>query len=247
MNLHWLLPERKGIPVLMYHRIWPNLQDRITQTPEQLEEQLVYLKREGYHSLSLKEYLDFCNGKSKKAGRYVLLTFDDGYVNNLTYAYPLLRKHGFKAVFFIIGDTLEALKKEDDLNQKMSAEQLRSLDKEHIEFAMHGFHHENFKTTSIQDIQIAINSSISAFRNQQIELQLSIAYPYGGRPKSKEDFGELKRWMKERGIVSAFRIGNQVSEIPAKDIYELKRIDIRGTDTLKEFAIKVRKGKLKPF
>ena len=57
----------------------------------------------------------------------------------------------------------------------------------------------------------------------------------------------LKEWMKENNIDAAFRIGNQVCQIPAPDIYEIRRIDIKGTDTMDDFRIKLRKGKLKPF
>ena len=53
--------------------------------------------------------------------------------------------------------------------------------------------------------------------------------------------------MKENNIDAAFRIGNQVCRIPAPDIYEIRRIDIKGTDTMDDFRIKLRKGKLKPF
>src|SRR5690606_22968071 len=92
MNFHWLLPAQNGIPILMYHRIWPGLRDRITQTPEQLEEQWNFLKEQGYNTLSLDEYLNIAKGLKKNKGKHILITFDDGYYNNLTYAYPLLKK-----------------------------------------------------------------------------------------------------------------------------------------------------------
>jgi hypothetical protein len=53
--------------------------------------------------------------------------------------------------------------------------------------------------------------------------------------------------MSDFGIEAAFRIGNKPQRSPATDLYELKRIDIRGGDSLEEFKIKLRKGKLKPF
>ena len=248
MKLHWLLRNQKGIPVLMYHRIWPGTRDRITQTPEQLTEQWNYLHGQGYHTLSLDEYLDIANGKKKNNGRNVLITFDDGYYNNLTYAYPLLKQFQFKATIFIIGDTLEGNLNEDDpLQKKMNVDELKSLNPEIIQLAMHGFHHENFKTTSLQEIKNAIRKSINSFHAHGLPLHKSIAYPYGGRPADKKQFDELKRWMHEQGIEAAFRIGNEVSSVPATDLYEIKRIDIRGTDSFEDFKIKLKKGKLRPF
>jgi len=248
MKFHWLLPKQNGIPVLMYHRIWPGMRDRITQTPEQLEEQWLYLKQEGYKAIALDEYLEIANGRKPVNSRNVLITFDDGYLNNLTYAYPLLQRLGFKATFFIIGDTLEGNPDEEEaVSRRMNAAELKALDPETVQLAMHGFHHENFKTTPVSEIQQAIERTIQAFRLQGIKLHPSIAYPYGGRPKDKVVFAQLKSWMKHNGVEAAFRIGNQVSPIPAPDIYEIKRIDIRGTDSFLDFKIKLRKGKLNPF
>lgn len=248
MSFHWLIPSRKGIPVLMYHRIWPAMKDRITQTPEQLEEQLVFLKQNGYEAISMQHYLEIARGKEKDPGNCVLITFDDGYYNNLNYAYPILEKLDFKASFFIIGDSLEGnTEGKDPLNRKMNAEELRSLNPQTVQLAMHGFHHENFRTTSPADIKKAILKSLRIFEDNDLPLVKAIAYPYGGRPQNPGVFKELKNWMKENGIEAAFRIGNAISQVPASDLFEIKRIDIRGTDTLETFKIKLRKGKLNPF
>ncbi|MBS1783348.1 MAG: polysaccharide deacetylase family protein [Bacteroidetes bacterium] len=248
MNLHWLVNKGKGIPVLMYHRIWPNVQDRITQTPEQLRDQLSFLKQNGYRSLTLPEYIEIAKGNQHAPEKGVLITFDDGYYNNLTYAYPLLQELHFTATIFVIGDSLEGnLSMDDPLNRKMNFEDLKSLDSKHFQLAMHGFHHENFKTTSLTNVQSALSRTIEIFQQHQLPFVRALAYPYGARPKDKQQFDQLKVWMNHHQIEAAFRIGNRVSTIPSTDMYEIKRIDIRGTDKIKEFAIKLQKGRLKPF
>ncbi len=248
MRLHWLLPTIKGIPVLMYHRVWPGLKDGLTVTPEQLEEQWHYLKTEGYAAISLEDFIATAKGDRRQTQREVLLTFDDGYQNNLTYVYPLLKKMGWKAVFFVIADSLEGnIDYDDPLNRKLSEEELKTLDPEVMRLAMHGYHHENFKKLTISEMKTEIEKTINIFTAKGIPLHKSIAYPYGGRPKNSTTFNEFKKWMRQSGIDAGFRIGNQVSRVPAEDIYEIKRIDIRGTDSLEDFKIKLRKGKLKPF
>jgi hypothetical protein len=92
-----------------------------------------------------------------------------------------------------------------------------------------------------------LKSAIDAFNGSRLVFHRVFAYPYGGRPKERATKAEFRQKMKNIGVTAAFRIGNQVSKVPVPDIFEIKRIDIRGTDTLDEFRIKLKKGKLKPF
>ncbi len=249
MDLSWLLPEGKGVPVLMYHKVWPGICDNLTVTPEMLREHWEYLKKAGFHTLSLQDYLAIASGAKSKPDKAILITFDDGYVNNLTYAYPLLQELGWQATFFIIGATLNNTYPDmgpgPDL--KMTQEDLRKLDPAVVQLAMHGYHHLNMGVVSINDAVQELQEATAAFKRAGIPYNMVWAYAYGGRPGSSHQLALLKQRMKEMGITAAFRIGNRVSRVPALDLYELTRVDIKGTDTLKELGIKLRKGKMKPF
>jgi peptidoglycan/xylan/chitin deacetylase (PgdA/CDA1 family) len=249
MRFHWLLPTVKGIPVLMYHRIWPGMRDGLTLTPEQLREQWTYLKKEGYRCLSLPEFLEIAQGNSLRPEKAFLLTFDDGYRNNLTYVYPLLQELGWSAAIFIIADTLDgtASPATNEPDEKLSVEELRRMDPQTIYLGLHGYHHENFKETPPAAIEAALRKSMQAFENAGLPYHKVLAYPYGSRPKDAAVLAQVKDMMKRLGVKAAFRIGNQPASVPANDLYELKRIDIRGEDSLEDFKIKLKKGKLKPF
>ena len=250
MNLSWLLPETKGIPVLMYHKVWPGCNDGLTTSPENLHSQWQYLQKQGYRAISLADYLNIQeSGNGHYPPKTILITFDDGYANNLTYAYPMLRQFGWCATFFIIADTLDGTHSpaKEEAEKKMSLQELKELDQSTVQLGMHGYHHENFDKMTIGEIKTVIALSIEKFEQAGLCVPETIAYPYGARPKDKMISDELKAWMKDIGIKAAFRIGNQVSKIPSQDMYEIKRIDIKGTDTLNDFAVKLKKGKLKPF
>ncbi len=234
----------------MYHRVWPGQSDNLTITPEKLRQQWSYLKDEGYATLSLGQYLDIANGKTRHyPKRSLLITFDDGYLNNLTYAYPLLKEMEWKATFFIIANTIDgtAPSEEPGINEKMTLQDLRKLDNNIVQLALHGYHHEHFDQLGLDDIKTVLRTSAAIMDESGLHHHDVLAYPYGARPKDRRALADLKLWMQEKGIQAAFRIGNQVSKIPAPDIYEIKRIDITGTDSLEEFKIKLKKGKLKPF
>lgn len=233
----------------MYHRIWPGRQDGLTLTPEQLREQWLYLKGEGYAALSMSDFLSIASGKKAAPEKAVLLTFDDGYHNNLTYVYPLLKELGWCATIFIIADTLDgtASAEGEAIDRKLTAGELKSIDPEYIQLGFHGYHHENFSKITVPEINMAMYQSRDAFKKAGVSFEPVLAYPYGARPKIKSDLDEMKHSLSANGIQAAFRIGNKPERIPSADMLEIMRIDMRGEDTLEDFKIKLRKGKLKPF
>lgn len=88
----------KFVPVLMHHHVSPS-PGMITVTPEIFEDQLAWLARDGWRSLSVAEFSAFLAGEPVPE-RSVLITFDDGYLDNWVYAHPLLQRYGMRAVLF---------------------------------------------------------------------------------------------------------------------------------------------------
>jgi peptidoglycan/xylan/chitin deacetylase (PgdA/CDA1 family) len=94
------MKHTRTVPVLMYHHVSP-VEGMINVTPSNFEDQLQWLKRHGYRSLSSDEFAAHLDGKPAPA-RSVLITFDDGYLDNWVYAYPLLKKYGYTAMVFLV-------------------------------------------------------------------------------------------------------------------------------------------------
>ena len=91
----------KSLPVAMYHYVssWPN---PIAVDPDVFESHLQALTKAGYHSVSLAEAEECLrDGRELEQGS-VLLTFDDGFLDNFVNAWPLLEKHGHKATVFTV-------------------------------------------------------------------------------------------------------------------------------------------------
>lgn len=89
-----------AVPVLMYHHVLPS-GGFIAVTPDNFEDQLAWLARHGYRSVSADEFAAHLEG-TPLPPRSVLITFDDGYLDNWLHAWPLLRKYGFRAVVFLV-------------------------------------------------------------------------------------------------------------------------------------------------
>jgi peptidoglycan/xylan/chitin deacetylase (PgdA/CDA1 family) len=101
------LPERDLLLVLNYHRIGNRDDDPFdpgvfSATEDQLNEQISYLKRH-VSLVTLQEAVAFVDGTINEKTRRcrVLITFDDGYLDNYQVAFPILRSHGVQGVFFL--------------------------------------------------------------------------------------------------------------------------------------------------
>ncbi|WP_266363627.1 polysaccharide deacetylase family protein [Tellurirhabdus rosea] len=237
--------KRPTLPVLMFHKVDPQRQDMLTVSVAQLDEQLGWLKKNGYQSVSLRQVADALNRKSPLPPRPVLLTFDDAYRNNLTHAVPLLLKHRFKATLFVPTAFVGGRNEWDGGDEPlMTADELRSLDPAIFEMALHTHRHPNFKHTSVDEIREDVAQNIATFGQLGLSFTPILAYPYGGRPKDAAVRQAMFDTLRDLGVVAAFRIGNRLNPLPLRNRYELQRLDIRGTDSLAQFIRKVRFGKL---
>lgn len=91
--------SRDSIPVVMYHHVSPEGRG-LSASPDVFEGHLIYLKKDGWRTLSGEEFLQVIQA-GKIHDKYVVLTFDDGFADNYVYAYPLLKKYGMKALLFV--------------------------------------------------------------------------------------------------------------------------------------------------
>ena len=95
---------RYVVPIIMYHSIQPNASSKnmLVVSPISFERQMSFLKRNHYYILTLEELTCLLRQKKKIPGRAIAITFDDGYKDNYTHAFPILKKYGIPASLFII-------------------------------------------------------------------------------------------------------------------------------------------------
>ena len=90
------------LPIIMYHSLLNDskLQNEYVISPEIFENDLKYLKNNGYSFLTVDDLIKYTSSDITLPEKCIMLTFDDGYYNNYYYAYPLLKKYNAKAVNF---------------------------------------------------------------------------------------------------------------------------------------------------
>lgn len=234
------------LPVLMYHSVTSNKEEAkgLTIHKDTLEQQLLYLKKNGYTTLHFKdlEYFKTAKDLPKKS---VIITFDDVYVNQLELAYPLFKEHNLKACFYIpfkfVGGKNEWDEGDKDL---MDLNHLKQLDENIIELGSHGYSHINYKTSSLNDIELDLKRSNSFLLENNLSIHQTIAYPYGKYPKKGDKKDKFFNLLKENNLKYGLRIGNRVNAFPFKNNYEIQRLDIKNEDTMLQFIWKLKVGKL---
>lgn len=106
-----VLDERNeiDIPILMYHHITPDAStviNTMTITPECFENHMVNMLDMGYTPVFLEELITYVESGEKLPEKPICITFDDGYLSNYEYAFPILKKYNIKANIAVIGTSI---------------------------------------------------------------------------------------------------------------------------------------------
>lgn len=107
------LTETVRVPILMYHYVSDPPADAdkyridLSVSPANFREQMGYLAENGYNTIDFYDLMMALSGSQPLPPNPVILTFDDGYVDNYEYAFPILEEFGLKGTFFIITEYVD--------------------------------------------------------------------------------------------------------------------------------------------
>jgi len=245
-----LMPAAKGLAVLMYHKISEEINDGLTVSAGKLELHFSYLKEKCYQTLSFRELKTLMADRQPLPKKAIILTFDDAYRSFKDLAIPLLKKYGFKACVFLPVAYMGKTNIWDQGNDPiMTAEELKQISAGgFVEIGLHSFLHRNYRDLALPDMEEDLKNCYSILDFHHIPFVRVLAYPYGGFPRKDPD---LKSRMADLfislGLDYALRIGNRINPYPLRHPFEIKRIDIKGTDSFFIFRLKLKKGRAKLF
>lgn len=227
--------KAEAIPVLMYHHLVPEKEniyegnDSVI-TVESFAQQMGYLYENNYYTITLPELEAFLAGDLDLPKKTVVITFDDGYLSNIVYAYPILKKYDFKATNFLISNRLQEISEDFDpyqLQYLSWEDMLNTLDVFDYANHTHDFHELEGRfsyvvTKPLKDVikDLSMNKSLLS--------SPYFAYPYGQysnyTPKILELLGIRMAFTTQRGPV---RSGD--------DVFRLRRYNISPKTTMKDF------------
>lgn len=233
--------------VLMYHKVCAHGNaDLLTVPLQTLEAQLQYLKQEGYNSIVLSDLVNYILAGSPLPEKPVLISFDDGYRDNFTTAYPVFEKYGIKANIFLVPAFLlqEADRGVNEPPVYLRLEDIQAMSPQLIEYGLHSFDHKSYKILDDNAIGADLHQCKTALTAMGIPFQPCLAFPYGAYPK--KDLARHRQFLKtlsDSHIVAAFRIGNRLNDLPLRQPLLIQRLDIQGGNNFKIFTRLLRKGK----
>lgn len=174
------------MPVLLYHHIQTkdaavaNKQTNLTVYTDIFKTQMQYLKDRGYNTVSVNDVINFFDSGTPVPSKSVILTFDDGYEDFNTDAFPILQSLGFKSVMF----TITGLVNNPDY---LTWDQINSMNGP-VLFASHTWSHRSLPSATVQDQQNEISKADSQLLERGLNSPKTFAYPFGGYTSVAESY-----------------------------------------------------------
>jgi peptidoglycan/xylan/chitin deacetylase (PgdA/CDA1 family) len=227
------------LPILMYHRVAPAGSAAMTRyrvSPEAFEGQLCYLRDAGYYSVSLEEWAAAAEAKKPLAGRAVLITFDDGYLDFQTHAWPLLRRYGFTATVFLVTDAIGQSNAWDWVHGEeiplLGWQDIGRLQSEGFEFGSHSAGHQALTTLSPTDVVCEGARSRTMLERQLGVPITAFAYPYGDTDQV------VQHLIGACGYIFGLSCRPGLSRF-GDSLLALPRIEVTGADRFQDFIAKL--------
>jgi peptidoglycan/xylan/chitin deacetylase (PgdA/CDA1 family) len=159
----------------MYHRVQTedaakaDKQISVSVFTNYFEKQMQYLKDKGYNTVSMQNLADYFDSGVKIPAKSVLITFDDGYQDFFTDAYPVLQKMGFSATVFVPTGLANN-------PSYLTWDEMSSTS--NILYANHTWSHKNVMT-SATEMQYEISTADTQLSEHGFNSPKVFAYPYG--------------------------------------------------------------------
>jgi peptidoglycan/xylan/chitin deacetylase (PgdA/CDA1 family) len=192
--------------------------------PAQFEAQLAWLRSQGYQGIRLTDLVYYLAQGRPLPEKPVILTFDDGYRDNYTNAFPLLLKYGYVGTFFLVTRPID-----DEDPAYLSWDMVKEMHQAGMDMEPHGYRHNDLRGRDVDFLVYEIVGAKEAIEARTGEICRFFAYPSGSY--DRQTIAVLR---------SAYFWGAVVTEQGitqrSDHSFELKRIRIRGGFTVQDFA-----------
>ena len=205
------------LPILGYHRVGPLRDDHVpTVSAQAFERQLAFLARRRYRVLTLDDVVDRLDRQEPMPRHSVVITFDDGYEETHTVAWPLLKRFGFSATVFVTPG-------EVGRPGFVSWSQIVEMAQDGIAIGSHTMHHSYLPLVKPERLPEEVMESkrvIEARIGRSVDF---ISYPVGGFTP------QAQQLVKQAGYRAACTTNRALARAPI-DRFALRRVKVTELD-----------------
>ena len=219
------------VPVLSYHNFSPDRSTtRMTVTKAVFEEQMKFLKENGYRVIPLNQLMDFLDFKGQIPKKAVVITIDDGWRSTYEIAFPILKKYGYPATLFVYTDLIVGS------NKTLSWDLVREMAENGLDIQGHTKAHRNLtlmnKKESFREYFEAIEKDLSE-GGRIIKAKTGKEIKYLSYPDGETNHLVIEL-VKKEGYVGAFTVKRGGNPFFVHN-YRINRSMIYGDFDLKQF------------
>lgn len=250
----WWLSDSPGLPVLVYHKIGnPPKGSKLRElwvSPEKFDKQIKWLKKNGYRTLFFSELADMHKKGLPLKGDEVLITFDDGYENNYTYAWPILAENSSKGNIFVVYNTIGKTnvwhnpQTEPWINMADEKMLKEMLDSGFIEYGSHTMNHPKLEKIPYEDAVWEIRESKKQLESLFGREMCAFAYPYGIGAYNEK----IRKAVLDAGYILDFSFKQGKTNWPwEREKHTIDRLFIKGNEGLWDLKLHIKKGRARLF
>lgn len=216
-------PETVLVPIILYHRIDTSpINSQYYVPPEKFDEEMKLLHDWGYSTITTELLIKAINEGADLPPRPILITFDDGHLNNYTTAFPIMQKYSFTGVLYIIANYMGT-------DQYMNADQIKEMASAGWEVGSHSVNHLDLTSLEPERQRYEVVDSRTMLENALGVPILTFAYPFGISNSSVIDYAHFA------GYIGGMSLGYTYNQ-GISNLFTLQRRDIQGKYDVKQFA-----------
>lgn len=226
------------VPIIMYHSVLKDSSKsgKYIITPNTFESDLKYLQEHGYKTITINDLISYVYNDAPLPEKPIILTFDDGNYNNLTYVLPLLEKYDAKAVISIVGKYSDDYTESDEVNTNYSYLRWKDIkflmETGKIEFQNHTYNLHNYSSRkgcmkrngeSLEHYETVLTEDIMKLQQEFLfytgYLPSAFTYPFGAISNASYNI------IKDLGFKASLSCKTGINYITKNSncLYDLKR------------------------
>jgi peptidoglycan/xylan/chitin deacetylase (PgdA/CDA1 family) len=248
------ITHTRNLPIVMYHKILNNRRGKYTVTVDQIKADFAAILDAGFTPVFMSEVIDFVEGDGKLPPKPIVITFDDGFYNNVSYGLPIAKELGVKFMIYPVTSFSKLSMERNEANNPsyshLTWEQMKEAKESGlVEFGNHSHKMHNLKPRYgiakmssesdahyVQELKQDIETAQNFIEQSGVGRPNSFAYPFGKYST------RAKELLLEMGFHALLSCNEKVSVIEKgkpETLHCLGRFNRAGSYTTKELMNKL--------